>query len=274
MHRKSDFQTFNVFFSDIASHFTDEEIEKMVIGSDDETALRKSIKRCFPGSTQIVCTRHLKNNVKDYLSKKIGVNDSDKKQIAKSIFGENGLTDANSTVIFDHRLIDVNEMLTEKANDFKKYMENRLTPMIRNHVNLPTRLKMMDKDWSNNNAESMNNILKIGTNHKVEDMSDLIEIIYRLVKSMYKDIEKAFVSLGNYRLKPSFEQYKISVDAWCNKGEPERKKILQRFYRDKGRNNKYVTSTNGQLTVPQTPGGGKKPHQKKRMAAERATPRK
>ena len=56
LHRKSDFQTFNVFFSGIASHFTDEEIEKMVIGSDDETALRKSIKRCFPGATQIVCT--------------------------------------------------------------------------------------------------------------------------------------------------------------------------------------------------------------------------
>ena len=74
----------------------------MVIGSDDETAIRKSIKRCFPGATQIVCTRHLNNNVKDYLSKKVGVNDKDKKLIVNSLFGENGLTDANSTVIFDH----------------------------------------------------------------------------------------------------------------------------------------------------------------------------
>lgn len=151
----------------------------------------------------------------------------------------------------------MNEMLTEKANDFKKYMENRLAPMIRNHVNLPTKLKMMDKDWSNNMAESMNNILKIGTNHKAEEMSDLIDIKHRLVKSMYQDMDKAFVSLGNFRLKPSFEHYMISFDVWCNKEEPERKKILQRFYRDTGRNNKCVTSANGQLTVPQTPGGGK-----------------
>ena len=49
---------------------------------------------------------------------------------------------------------------------------------------------------------------------------------------------------------------------------------MQRFYRDTGRCSKYVTSTNGQLTVPQTPGGGNKPHQRKRMVAERANPRK
>ena len=171
--------------------------------------------------------------MKDYLSKKVGVNDKDKKLIVNSLFGENGLTDANSTVIFDHRLIDVNELLTEKASDFKKYMDNRLAPMIRDHVNLPSRLKKMDKDWTNNNAESINNILKIGTNHKVEDMPDLIDIIYRLVKSMYKDVEKAFVGLGNYKLRPSYDHYKISVDAWCNKRDSERKKIMQRFYRDK-----------------------------------------
>lgn len=169
-------------------------------------------------------------------------------------------------------LLDVNEITDEKASEFKKYLDNRIVPMVRDHVNLPSRLKQLDKDWSNNNAESMNNLLKVGTNHKVEDMSDLISIIYRLVRSMYKDVEKALVGMGNYRLKSSYEHHKISVDARCQKEDRERKNILQRFYRDKGKNNKFVTSTNGKLTVPQTPGGGKKPNQRKRMAAERAAP--
>ena len=208
------------------------------------------------------------------VNKKVCVNCKDRKLIVNSLFSDNGLTGANSTEIFDHRLIDVNKMLAEKASDFKKYIDNRLVPMIRNHVNLPTRLKKMDKYWSNNNAESMNNILKIGTNHKVEDMSGLIKIIHRIVRSMYKDVEKAFVGLGNFMLRPSYEHYGISVVAWSNKGELERKKIMQRYYRDKGRSSNVVTSTNGTLTVPQTPGGGKKPHQRKRMAVERATPRK
>ena len=109
---------------------------------------------------------------------------------------------------------------------------------------------------------------------KLKTMPDLTDIIYRLVKSMYKDVEKAFVGLGNYKLRPSYDHYKISVDAWCNKGDSKRKKIMQRFYRDKGRSSKYVTSTNGQLIVPQMSRGGKKPHQRNRMAAERATPKK
>ena len=64
LHRKSDFQTFNVFFLGIARHFTNLKIEKMVIGSDDERALRESIKRSFLSDTRFVCTRHLKNNVR------------------------------------------------------------------------------------------------------------------------------------------------------------------------------------------------------------------
>ena len=87
----------------------------------------------------------------------------------------------------------------------------------------------MDKDWSNNNAESMNKIFKIGTNYIVEDMSDPIKIIHRLVRSMYKDVEKAFVGSGNFLLRPSYEHYRI-VDAWSGKGELERKKIMQRYF--------------------------------------------
>ena len=77
----------------------------MVIGSDDETALRKRNKRRFPSESRIVCTRHLKNNVKEYLSNKIGVYNKDNKVIVNSKFGDNRLTDANSTVLLKIDLI-------------------------------------------------------------------------------------------------------------------------------------------------------------------------
>ncbi|WAR28744.1 hypothetical protein MAR_014448, partial [Mya arenaria] len=62
LHGKSDFTTFDAFFSHIASHLSDSELKRLVVGSDDEQALRKSIQRSFPGATHILCTRHLKNN--------------------------------------------------------------------------------------------------------------------------------------------------------------------------------------------------------------------
>ncbi len=79
-----------------------------------------------------------------------------------------------------------------------------------------------------NNAESFNNLLKIGTNHKVEDMSDLIEIIQRIVASMYKDVVKAIVGLGNYKLTRPFAHHRCSVDVWCQKKLEDRNKYTSK----------------------------------------------
>ncbi|WAR31703.1 hypothetical protein MAR_034245 [Mya arenaria] len=174
-HRKSDFTTFNAFFSHIASHLSDLELKRLVVGSDDEQALRKSIQR----------------------------------------------------------LETVQHLVSEQAAGFLPYLNGRIVSLIKNHVHIPKRVRNIDSNWTNNNAESMNNLLKIGTNHKVEDMTDLIDIIYRIVQSMYKDVEKSIVSMGNYKLTQPYEHHKMSVDAWCQKTEQGRKGILAKFYRDK-----------------------------------------
>jgi hypothetical protein len=88
LHRKSDFETFNVFFSNVASKFSDAELDKLIIGSGDKTALRKSLKRSFVGATQVICTRHLRQNVKEYLIKKVGVDEKERKLLINELFGE------------------------------------------------------------------------------------------------------------------------------------------------------------------------------------------
>ncbi|KAG1662454.1 Protein ARV1 [Nymphon striatum] len=153
---------------------------------------------------------------------------------------------------FDHRLEEVYEFVDEKANAFRPYLENRIVPMLKNFVNMPTRVRQIDKDWTNNNAESMNNLLKIGTNHKVEDMTDLIDIIYRIVRSQYKDCEKAIVGVGNYKLAPAFSSHEISVDIWCQKSDNERQNILKRFYSDKGQASKTFRAKHSPVYMDKT----------------------
>ncbi|WAR28795.1 hypothetical protein MAR_014499, partial [Mya arenaria] len=167
LHGKSDFTTFDAFFSHTASHLSDSELKRLVVGSDDEQALRKSIQ-------------------------------------------------------------------SGQAAGFLPYLNGRIAPLIKNHVHIPKRVRNIDSNWTNNNAESMNNLLKIGTNHKIEDMTDLIDIIYRIVQSMYIDVEKSIVSMGNYKLTQPYEHHKMSVDVWCQKTEQGRKGILAKFYSDKG----------------------------------------
>lgn len=196
-----------------------------------------------------------------------------KRDIVTDIFSDGGLTDADTTTIFEHRSQKLKERFSENYPKFIEYFNKRLEPLLKHHVNIPTRLKLIDKDWTNNNAESVNNLLKVGTNHKIENLSNLIETVYKVVRSQYKDIEKSFVGLGNFNLSENFKHHLISIDVWASKSKEERKKYTQRFYRDKGHLRAKVVSSNGLLTVPKTPSGGKKPHQAKRMAAERTRPR-
>lgn len=41
LHGNSDFETYSTFFSKLASNFTNEELSHIIIGTDDELALRK-----------------------------------------------------------------------------------------------------------------------------------------------------------------------------------------------------------------------------------------
>ena len=58
------------------------------VGSDEEAALTKAIKQCFPSSHHLLCTRHLQENVRKYLSDKVEANSRTQKKILKDIFSE------------------------------------------------------------------------------------------------------------------------------------------------------------------------------------------
>ena len=72
LHGHSTFESYHPFFSKIAAQLADTDTSKLVIGTDDEKDLRKAIKISFPNSHNILCTRHLKNNVDDHLRDKVG----------------------------------------------------------------------------------------------------------------------------------------------------------------------------------------------------------
>ncbi|KAL3873493.1 hypothetical protein ACJMK2_036603 [Sinanodonta woodiana] len=275
LHGKSDFETYNAFFSQIASQFTDEEIENMVVGSDEETAIRKSLRRSFPGVTQIVCTLHLKKNVTDYLKNMVGVNVQDRKSVLNTLFGDEGITQADNSVVLDERIKHATDIISEKASGFQPYFEKRMLPILKDHVNYPSRVKNVDAHWTNNNAESVNNIMKIGTNWKQKNISDLIDILQSIVSSQYKDAKRALIEFGrgNFKLASSYMHHRVSIDAWCQETETEQQAIFRKFFKDKGITKLTVRSTNGKITIPKTPSGGKNPHQRKRMRAERSQTR-
>ena len=117
------------------------------IGSDEERAIVNTIDIDFPGSNQLLCSKHLKDGTLNYMQSKVGVP----------------------------------QKVIEKAYVYLKfvnYFKNRLQPSIKN--NAPTRKFNVTANWTNNNCESLNHITKLDANWKVKCTPDLINMLHEM----------------------------------------------------------------------------------------------
>ena len=80
LHGSSTLSSFTSFLSSVAAALQDNgaTIENLTIGSDDETSNRIAIKLFLPQSHNVLCTRHLRENVAAYLKNKVGLKPSSK----------------------------------------------------------------------------------------------------------------------------------------------------------------------------------------------------
>ena len=95
LHKEATFHNYHYFLSHIsaklASSISDIDVippPQIEVGSDDEKALAKAIDVVFPNSKRSLCTKHLKDNITDYLKNKIGINTKDRIHLIDLIFGE------------------------------------------------------------------------------------------------------------------------------------------------------------------------------------------
>jgi len=173
LHKEATFYNYHYFLSHIsarlASTISDIDVilpTKIEVGSNEEKALTKAIDVVFPISKRSLCTKHLKDNITDYLKNKIGINTKDRIHLIDLIFGEQGIL--NSADIFQFE-----ERCSQLLTDFNNYFERTLKPKLElNDKNLGREGLNAANRWTSNNAESINNIMKLeATQHTSTDKS-------------------------------------------------------------------------------------------------------
>ena len=87
----------------------------MELGSDDEKALTKAIEHVFPSARRYLCTKHLKDNIKFYLQNKVGIDKVERDTVMKSLFGSEGIVDANTTIEFENRSDKLEQLIKQKV---------------------------------------------------------------------------------------------------------------------------------------------------------------
>jgi hypothetical protein len=78
----------------------DAQLSKLIVGSDDEKALVIATMTVFPESTHVLCSRHLEGNARQILTDD-AVSKTQRDDILKKIFGQDGLVDADDSLCYD-----------------------------------------------------------------------------------------------------------------------------------------------------------------------------
>lgn len=280
LHWDGSYQTYHRFFSHLQGRLdtlalsgAELAISDLIVGSDEEKALTKAIQRCFSDVSLILCTRHLEENAKRQLQNKVGASHKVKMDIIKDIFGKHGLVCAEDSFTFDDSSEAIIDKCEELVPQFLPYLRERLLPIIRTYVFQPRKKhKQVPQHWTNNNCETMNFILKTAVNWKPQKLPDLVDKLHRIVKTQYADMRRALRGEGNFQLAPAFSKFKITISAWNNKTEDEKEAYFTKFLNAKIKDDKnYITSTDGQLSIPKPQRLAKKPGQKTRATRTRTT---
>ncbi|KAK3103522.1 hypothetical protein FSP39_019838 [Pinctada imbricata] len=244
----------------------------MEIGSDAEKALTKAIDDCFPNANRKLCTKHLKNNLSDYLKNKVGMTSSSRRPVIEKIFGDAGVVNADDTYSFEARCEEVKDAASQNPT-FVKYFEKQFKPKLFNHV-YDKGLKSENNLWTNNNCESINNILKLETNWKPQNTPSLIEKITNVIKLHFLDLKRALHGEGNYRLAGPYRKFQVSPMLFKSKTKEEREKMFQKFLKgslqERPNRNSIITSKNGRFRITAKARSiARKPGQRRRPRSEK-----
>jgi len=186
-----------------------------------------------------------------------------RKAILGAVFGQDGVAGADNMLVEEARQA-VRQLCAALPESAINYIETRIFPLLDKNrsAGRPT--------WTNNNAESMNGVLKNKTDWHRQRLPDLIDAIKSIVQGQHGEEVGTLYRVGDYKLSPVYEGYAVRREKWKDMSTEQRERAVKQFRansRSAGRTT-HITSSDGKLRIRQ-PTGSKKPHQTQRPTANR-----
>ena len=203
----------------------------------------------------------------------VGVNCKDRADILDKIFGENGILNATDVYQYEARSAHLLTLPVASNGQFNAYFVKTLEPKLRlNFNNLTKEGPASASKWTNNNAESMNNLMKIDIDWKPQSTPTLINTIGSMVELQFLDLKRALYSKGNYRLHGFSRKFAIREDIYRNKTEEAQLKYFTNFLKFDTSKAKYIVSSDSTYQIPNKMKNiAKKPRQSKRPVNSRTS---
>ena len=259
LHWEASTHSYHRFLSHIQSLLGDIDTSKIVFGTDGEITLVNAVKTCFPYSTHTLCTEHLEKNVQHHLVRHMSTKESGR--IVNLIFNrEYGLLAKDSEIAYSEA---ENEILGIYSNTYLV----RYLAKLRNSIFLARqKLSFIPKFWTNNNNESINNIIKLKLDWKPHEMPSLIKKMMEIEKPQTLNIRDALHNIGDFTLAPWAKVLAVTDEVWQVMGEPQKLRRLERCLALKNpAHSNLISASNANFNVPKVAKVAKKPGQTKRV---------
>ena len=194
--------------------------------------------------------KNLKYQQKQNLQNNVGMDKAYGDTVINKIFGEDGITDANCTIDFETRTEELQQSMEGKYPRFQTYFEKQLKTRLKHYVVDPCIVDSSKRNWTNNNAESLNNILKLAVDWKPQGARELIKKLHSVTELHFLDYRSSLHDDGNYRLSKDESHYRVTAKLWRCKTDAEKDEIFLRFLKDsKEQKRKYIESSDGKFSV-------------------------
>jgi len=244
---------------------------ELVFGSDEEKAMVAALKEVFPEAGHVFCMQHIEENVRRYMTDEVGVPVNEREDLLSRVRAA-GEVKVNDTVDGEQRLTELLQTArsvaasTDNCAKLLTYVTDTVIPKLRSNIHVVRDNGWVSKHWTNNNAESVNHLLKLKADWRQLPIASIVDNIHDMVKLSFVDLRSSLCGQGNFVLIPAMSRHLVPYTVWSVTTADRKTELFTRFLRDNGSRVKpaVVTSQDGALTMPATPKVARKPGQKSR----------
>ena len=215
------------------------------IGTDREKAIFAGLHQCMPNARNILCTKHVRDNIERKLTD-IGFGRKIKKAICCDIFGDEsghdlGLITATSVAEFDEKKAGLEKEWNgrEKATGIKRkstffdYFARYVADDMKSSMIAPVRETAGLSPQSlyyNNDNESINSKIKRMVQRKRTDWPTFVKIMKQMCQIQSRNVDRSVFEEGPYRLKSDVACLGAASEELTSLTTKERAAILRRFH--------------------------------------------
>lgn len=230
VHYKKSFSTY-LFFACSLIGMRPELKSLRYFGTDGEEALYKAFKSAFPEAVHLLCSLHMKRNIKAKLCE-LGSGEQLQQMVVDDIFGKQvssheveGLIDCENEKEYEKVLKVLSKKWESKDSHdgglmhaFTRWFYRYKSILIKTTMLKSTRrdagLGNPPEHFTTNASESMNSVIKSKVEFKKSELPDFLDKVKDAIDEQERELEKAILGRGKYKLSDKYKKYEVNEDDW------------------------------------------------------------